>query len=140
VNVNTSLPGASILEYTLGTDPVNFIGESLYGSDPGLIANIKEFRIYNTALTPAQIAADNALGPNQLLGTSTHVSLSTSISGGNLIIKWPTSSALVNLLTSSSLGAGATWTTVSATPTVVGGNYQVTVPISGSVQYYALSQ
>lgn len=140
VNVNTSLPGASILEYTLGTDPVNFIGESLYGSDPGLIANIKEFRIYNTALTPAQIAADNALGPNQLLGTSTHVSLSTSISGGNLLIKWPTSSALVNLLTSSSLGAGAVWTNVSATPTVVGGNYQVTVPISGSVQYYALSQ
>jgi Bacterial Ig-like domain (group 2) len=139
VNVNTSLPGASILEYTLGTDPVNFIGESLYGGDPGLLANIKEFRIYSTALTPVQIAADNALGPNQLIGTSTHVSVSASVSGGNLIITWPTSSELVNLVSTSSLGVGASWTTVSQKPTVVGGNYQVTIPVTGSAQYFGLS-
>jgi len=140
VNVNTSLPGASILEYTLGTDPVNFIGESLYGGDPGLLANIKEFRIYSTALTPAQIAADDALGPNVVIGTSTNVSVSTSVSGGNLILTWPTSSALVTVLSSSSLGAGASWTTVSPKLTVVGGNYQASIPITGSAQFFRLVQ
>ncbi len=139
-NINTGVPGGSILAYTLGADPINYIGESLYGSDPGLLANIDEFRIYSTALTPAQIAADDALGPNQLIGTSTNVSVSASVSGGNLVLSWPTSSALVNLLSSSSLGSGASWTTVSQKLTVVGGNYRVTIPISGSAQFFRLEQ
>ena len=111
--------------------------------DPGLLANISEFRIYNGPLTPAQIAADYALGPNQLLGTSTSVSLSASISGGNVVLKWPTTSALVTLLSSPTLGTGAVWTPVSTANgalTVAGGNYQVTVPDTGSAQFFRLQQ
>ena len=135
------------LNYQLGPDPVNYIGQSLYTSasgnlpDPGLRANFQEFRIYSTALTPAQIAADYVLGPNQTLGTSTEVKLSASHSGSNTIVKWPTTSALVTLLSSPTLGAGAVWTPV-ATPLANdgSGNYQVTVPMTGSAQFFRLQQ
>jgi hypothetical protein len=129
----------SILSYTLGTDPINHIGQSVYTGDPGLLANVDEFRIYTNALTVAQIAAEYALGPNQLLGTSLTTSLSATLSSGNVIIKWPTTSALVNLLSSQTLGASAVWTPVSAPLTVVSGNYQVTVPATGTL-FFRLGQ
>jgi hypothetical protein len=131
------------LNYGLGSDPLNYIGQSLYTGDPGLLANIDEFRIYKNALTPAQIAADYALGPNQLLGTSTSVSLSASASGSNVVLKWPTTSALVTLLSSPALGTGAVWTPVSTANgalAVAGGNYQVSVPDTGSAQFFRLQQ
>lgn len=133
---------ASILNFTLGSDPNNYIGQSLYATDPGMLANVDEFRIYNTALTPGQIAADHALGPNQLIGTSTIVSLTATISGGNIVLKWPTTSALVSVMTSSSLGAGAVWTPAAGTliTTDAGSNYQMTVPGSGTAQFFRLQQ
>jgi hypothetical protein len=134
----------SILAYTLGADPTNYIGESLYTGDPGMQANIDEFRIYSGALSASQISADYALGPNQLRGSSTApVSLSVSQSGGNLVLAWPSSSALVTLLSSPVLGPGAVWTPVAVPPgamTVSGGNYQVTMPTPGSAVFYRLSQ
>jgi hypothetical protein len=129
----------SILANTLGTDPNNYIGESLYTADPGLLANISEFRIYTNALTAAQIAADHALGSGQLIGTNTKVSLSATVSGGSLVVKWPTTSALVSLMTSSALGTGASWTAVTGSLTTDGnGNYEVTIPTTGSAQFFRL--
>jgi hypothetical protein len=134
----------SILAYTLGADPVNYIGQSLYNTDPGLQANIDEFRIYNGALTPSQIAADNALGPNQLIGTSTApVTLAVKSSGSNVTFSWPTTSAEVTLLASPKLGPGATWTAVTIPGGAMkasGGNYQVTLPASGSAEFFRLSK
>ena len=134
--------GGSILAYTLGGDPWNSIGLSLYASDPGLLASVDEFRIYTNALTAAQIAADHALGPNQFIGTSTApVNLSASRSGGNLIIKWPTTSALVNLVSSPALGAGAIWTPAGGTLATDGsGNYQMTIPALDSTRFFRLQQ
>jgi hypothetical protein len=127
----------SILKWALHKDPNNYIGQSLYTGDPGLLANIDEFRIYNGPLTAAQIAADNALGPNQLRGTSTSVKL--SINGSDPVISWPTTSALVQLLSSPTLGPGAVWTPMNMSGlTVVGSNYQMTVPVTGSAMYYRL--
>ena len=141
---------ATILPYILGADPINYIGQSLYAGnpnvnpvvlpDPGLLANIQEFRIYTNALTATQIAADHVLGPNQLPGTSLNATLSVSFaSGGNLVIKWPTTSARVTLLAASTLGTSATWTPVNDAMTTDGnGNYQVTIPITGSAQFFRL--
>jgi hypothetical protein len=134
-NVSNLLPDA------LGQDPLNYLGASLYGSDPLLKASISEFRIYKGPLTAGQIQADHALGPDQLIGSSTTVSLTAaSAGGGNVVIKWPTTSALVNLMSSPTLGAGATWTPVSnGVLTVSGGNYVMTVPVSGA-RYFRLTQ
>jgi hypothetical protein len=132
---------ADPLNYGLGPDPLNYIGQSLYTGDPGLLANFSEFRIYKSALTPAQIAADYVLGPTQTFGTSTNVKLSASRSGSNTIVKWPTTSALVTLLSSPTLGAGAVWTPVASPLATDGsGNYQVTVPMTGSAQFFRLQQ
>ena len=142
----------SILAFTLGADPLNYIGQSLYAGnpnvappvapDPGLLANIDEFRIYGNALTAAQIAADHALGPNQFIGTGTTVSLTASGSAGNLVLKWPTSSALVALVSSPTLGTGAVWSQVnmSALTTDGAGHYQISVPATGSAQFFRLQQ
>jgi hypothetical protein len=129
------------LNYGLGPDPVNYIGQSLYTGDPGLLANIQEFRIYSTALTPAQIAADYVLGPTQVFGTSTHVKLSASHTSSSTVLKWPTTSALVTVLTSSTLGAGAVWTPVNLPLSTDGsGNYQITVPTAGTAQFFRLQE
>lgn len=137
VNNSVTHPLAS----TLGSDPLNYLGLSLYAADPFLTGSIDELRIYNGALSAAQIAANQALGPNQLIGTSMNVSLAvTSAGGGNVVLKWPTSSALVDVMSSPVLGAGAVWTSVNRTLTVVGGNYQMTVPITGTAQFFRLQQ
>jgi len=132
INNNVSNPLAS----TLGADPLNYLGLSLYVTDPQLNASINEFRIYNGPLSAAQIAADHALGPNQLIGTSPNVSLHAALSGHNLVITWPTTSALVNLVSSPVLGPGAVWTPANlGSLTAGGGNYQISMPAAGAAFY-----
>jgi hypothetical protein len=142
VAYQTYYANSSDLAATLGADPINYIGGSLYAADPGLNASIDEFRIYSGPMQAAQIGADYLLGPNQLLGTTTSVTLSATLSGGNLVLTWPTNSALVNLVSSPVLGTGATWSPVSLTPggnwIINGSNYQVTLTPSASAQYYRL--
>jgi len=128
------------LAATLGSDPLNALGASLYAADPFLTGSIDEVRIYSGPLSAAQIAADYALGPNQLIGTSRTVSLSASLSGGNVILSWPTNSALVDVIASPVLGAGATWTSANLPLTVAGGKFQMTVPAIGSARYFRLQQ
>jgi hypothetical protein len=128
----------SILNYTLGADNLNYIGHSLYNADPTLNGSIDEFRIYSGPLTSAQVAADHALGPNQLLGTSTNVTLTATRTSGSVVITWPTTSALVSLVSSPQLGSGAVWTPVSASLSVVGGNYQVTLSASSGAAFFRL--
>lgn len=136
INNNVTITLAS----ALGTDPLNYIGRSLYNNDPYIDASVDEFRIYNGPLTAGQVMADYALGANQLIGTSTNVSLSASMSGGSLVVSWPTTSALVTLLSSPTLGSGAVWTPVNVTYTVVGGNYRVILPTSSSAQFFRLQK
>jgi hypothetical protein len=128
----------SPLAGTLGADPLNYIGQSLYLADPFLLANIDEFRIYSGAMSAAQVAADHVLGPNQLIGTGTSVKLTATKSGGNIVLKWPTSSALVTVLSSTSLsGPWATFSSNGLT-TDGSGNYQLTVPATGTIRFFRL--
>ena len=139
--VGPTYNSGTVLASTLGADPLNYIGQSLYNADPGLLATIDEFRIYTNALTSAQIKADHALGANAFIGTSTNVSLAGGMSGGNLVIKWPTASALVNLVSAPQLGAGAVWTAANGTLTTDGsGNYEMTISPTGAAQFYRLTQ
>lgn len=128
----------SALAYTLGADVNNYIGESLYTGDPGMLANVDEVRIYSGALTQSQIAADYALGPNVLPSNAPMIYVSAS--GKNLIITWSTSGTSgYSLQESTTLGAGASWSAVGITPTVAGSNYQVTVPITGATEFFRLA-
>jgi len=60
-------------------------------------------------------------------------------SGGNIIVTWPTNSALT-LQSTTSLGSSATWTPVSTPPTVVDGQNTVTNMNSGPQQFFRLGQ
>ena len=138
INSNVSNPLAD----TLGADPLNYLGASLYANDPGLTCTINEFRIYNGALTAGQILADQALGPNQLIGTNRIVSLSAKVSGDPaVVLSWPTNSALVDVMSSSTLlGAGTSWSAVIDPLVIVSTNYQMTIPATSSVQFFRLQQ
>ena len=88
-------------------------------------------------LTPSQVAASFAAGPSGGGSGGNNPSLSASVSGNNLVITWPASATGFNLEGSPALGAGATWTTISGT-TIVGGNVQATVPMTGKAQFFRL--
>jgi hypothetical protein len=128
----------SPLAGTLGADPLNYIGQSLYVADPFLQANVDEVRIYSGAMGAAQVAADHALGPNQLIGVGTSVKLSASKSGSSIILKWPTSSALVTVLSATSLSGPWTTFNSSGLTTDGSGNYQLTVPANNTVRFFRL--
>jgi hypothetical protein len=130
----------SSLRYVLGADPLNYIGQSLSLGDNFLNGSVDEFRIYNGPISASQARADYLLGPNQLFGTNTNVSLTVTLAGTNLLLKWPTTSALVNLTSSPVIGAGAAWSPVNGTLAVASGNYQMTIPVTGSTRYFRLEQ
>lgn len=119
--------------------PFNYLGRSQWSADPALAMLMDEFRIYNGPLSPGQVKANSLLGPNQLVGANPSVSLTATASGNNIVLTWPTTSALVTLLSSPTLGATANWTEVSAGALVIdGSNYKWTVPQSGAAQYFRL--
>jgi hypothetical protein len=137
VALNSSITISLAAAFATG-DPLNYIGHSLYSADPYFSASVDEFRIYNGPLQAPAIKADAALGPNQLIGTATNISLTAAMSGGNVVLSWPTTSALVNVQTSSALGNGAVWTTANGTLTVSGGNYYMTIPAGTGAQFFRL--
>jgi len=118
-------------------DVFNYIGHSLYTGDPHEDLNLGEFRIYNGALSPAEVEASQILGPSVLL-SNTSAKLSASVSRGSLVISWPLTAAGFSLYSSASLGPQAVWTVVSATPAIVGQTFQVSIPASGTSQFYEL--
>ncbi|MGC9942537.1 MAG: LamG-like jellyroll fold domain-containing protein [Verrucomicrobiota bacterium] len=116
---------------------LNKIGGDLW-PDPGMQGSVSEFRIYNGVMSPSEVAQTQVLGPTNLLTVVTAgPTLGAVMSGGNLIISWPQSATGYTLQSRSSLTSG-TWTNVSGTPSVVGNNYQLSVPISGASQFYRL--
>ncbi len=140
----------SVLDGASAQNPNNYIGWDGYqgdanigltdrGPDPTLNGSVAEFRIYSSALNAAQVSADYALGPNQVIGTCRSVSLTPTLSNGNIVISWPTCSAYVTLVSSPLPGNGP-WTPVTnGTLAVVGSNYQETIPIgAGSGLAYGL--
>jgi len=60
--------------------------------------------------------------------------------GANVILTWPTNPAGFTLQSATNLLSTTVWTTVSPEPVVLSGQNTVTNPISGTQQFYRLSQ
>jgi hypothetical protein len=115
-----------------------YLGRSAFATDNATSGQMNEFRIYTGAKYSSEIAADFLAGPDSLVSTAPK--LSVAFSAGNVVITWSTNGTSAYSLESSAvLGSGASWSTVGGTA-VVGANYQATVPISGSSQFFRLSQ
>ncbi|HEV2437680.1 MAG TPA: LamG-like jellyroll fold domain-containing protein [Verrucomicrobiae bacterium] len=112
-----------------------FIGQSLYNGDPYASLALDEFRIYNGVLSPADVAASQSLGPDQVL--TTNVAITATPSGGNLILSWPAAASGFTLQSRASLTSGS-WTGVSPAATLVGNQWQVTVPRTSGTQFFRL--
>jgi hypothetical protein len=118
-------------------DVYSRIGRSLYSGDPYPDFTLDEFRIYSGALQPADIAATQALGPGQLLSTASPV-VSAITAGGYLTLSWPLAASSFTVYTATNLTGGG-WLAVAVSPQIVGGQWQVTLPVANSsVQFYRL--
>jgi hypothetical protein len=111
----------------------SWIGRSPY-ADPYVNANVDEFRIYRGRLAADEILAADVLGPNQL--PTTTVTVTFAHSGNNVVLSWPVAAAGFSVLSKSSLTGS--WTALTNAPTLVGNNWQVTVPTSSSAQFFRL--
>jgi len=116
-----------------------YVGRSLYTADAYLDWTLEELRIYNGPLSPAEIAATDALGPNQVL-TTNRPTISVSAAGGALTLAWPLAAAGYTVLTATNLGSG-NWTAAAAAPQIVGRQWQSTLPFTNrAAQYYRLEK
>ena len=113
----------------------SWLGYSPYG-DPGILGSIDEYRIYEGRLSPEEIKAEDVLGPDTTLSTSATVTASAS--NGTITLSWPVASAGFAVASASSLSNGGNWTTLTNAPTLVGTQWQLTVPNTGSNQFFEL--
>jgi hypothetical protein len=121
-------------------DAYSWIGRSLYSGDPYPDFTLDEFRIYNGALSPAEIAAADALGANQLLDNSSPSFNTTMVTGNSLILSWPLASAGFTLMSRTNLASGA-WSTAALTPPQIsGGQWQLSIPMTQNAQYFRLQK
>ena len=125
---------------SLGNTLNNYLGRSQY-ADPYLNGVLDEFRIYTAALSRAEIAATDALGPNQLLSTNSP-SITVASTATNLTLTWPLASAGFTLQSRTNLILGNWVNVASPAPQIIGGQWQVTLPVSVSVDsaFYRLSK
>jgi alpha-L-arabinofuranosidase len=115
-----------------------YLAKSLYSGDPYPDLILDEFRIYNGALSPQEITASQALGPDVLLST-TGPALTVVLADKNLTLSWPAASAGFGLETRTNLVSGA-WAPVAVPPQLGGSSWQVTVPVTGNEQYFRLQR
>jgi hypothetical protein len=113
-------------------DARNFLGRSLFLADPMLIGAIDDFRIYYGNMSAAQVAASFAAGPDAERVTAT-------LNGSNVIITWPDVPVLAgySLQYAPTLTPPVNWVGAGGS-TIVGGNNQVSIPLTNSQSYFRL--
>jgi hypothetical protein len=116
----------------------NYIGRSLYNTDPYPDLVLDEFRIYNYALSLDEIAATQVLGPDQLLSTNSPAITCTS-GPGSLTLSWPVASPGFTLQFRTNLISGA-WLPVRSSPQLIGTQWQMTMPITSTNQFFRLQR
>ena len=93
---------------------------------------LDEFRIYNTGLSAAEIAATAGLGSSQQLNPGSP-SVGITPGMGSLNLAWPLASAGYTLQSRTDLVSGNWVNVTSPAPQLVGGQWQVAIPSSNAV-------
>ena len=116
----------------------SYIGRSLYSGDTYFDFSLDEFRIYNGAMQPADIATAQLAGPNVL--PTTNVTLNALKTGGSLALNWPVAGSGFTLASSPTLGSGAVWKPVPVAPNIFGANYQLTITPANGTLFFRLQR
>ncbi len=133
--VTGTLPPLSAMN---NQDVNNWLGRSQFVADADFTGSYNEFRLYSGAMTPSQVAASHAAGPNNLPSPEVPApQLAAEISGSNLNLSWPAEATGFQLESTTALGTGAAWT-AAGNGTVSGGRFRATVPIDGTARYFRL--
>jgi hypothetical protein len=128
---------APSLPVTANVDTNSFIGKSMFNADPYLSGTVDEFRIYQGALTPAEVANHYASGPNSL--PTPAPTLGIKLGQGVVTISWPTNgTAAYTLVSSASLTGG--WVPFTGTVTTQNGQNLATDTIGSAPRFYRLQR
>ena len=112
----------------LGSTANNYLGKSQW-ADPYFNGQLDEFRIHSVALSGAEISASYALGVNSLLSTNSPAINLTNAAAG-LTLTWPLASAGFAVQSRTNLTSGNWLNVTSPAPQIIGGQWQVTLPVS----------
>lgn len=116
----------------------NWLGRSQY-NDPYFNGSFNEFRLYDGAMTAAQVATSFAAGADATLGRPSLRIVSGG--AGALTLRWPAAAAGYKLESSSLIGPGAVWTPVAGAATQDGADLTFSVnSAAAAARYYRLSQ
>jgi uncharacterized repeat protein (TIGR03803 family) len=132
--INTNGTGFTILHsFTLNDN------SNTDGADPQTALILSGNTLYGTA------SSGGSAGDGTVFSLSFPPQLSITPSGANVILTWPTNDAGFSysgyaLQSTTNLASPAVWATNSPAPVVVNGQNAVTNPISGTQQFYRLSQ
>jgi uncharacterized repeat protein (TIGR03803 family) len=108
------------------------------GVEPSAGLIISGNTLYGTAYKGGN--AGNGTVFSLSLGSVSAPQLTIIRSGANVILRWPTNAAGFTLQSTTNLVSPAVWTTVSPGPIIADGQNAVTNPVSGTQQFYRLSQ
>jgi Concanavalin A-like lectin/glucanases superfamily len=133
--------GLTLNPSSLGSTTHNYLGKSQSTSDPYLNGSLDEFRIYNVALSSAEVAATAALGPDQLLSTNPPL-MGLALTETNLVITWPLANTGFTLQSCTDLTLGHWLSVPSPAPQIVSNQWQLLLPRPGdtSSAFYRLSK
>jgi hypothetical protein len=120
-----------VIDLALVVDNFSFLGRSQF-ADPAFNGSIDEFRLYYGLMTPSQVSASFAAGADT-------ERLTVTISGDNVVVSWPTLLTEGYSLQYSLSLTPVNWLPAGA-PTVVGGNNQVTIPLTNSSSFFRLTK
>jgi hypothetical protein len=104
-----------------------YIGRSLNAGDPYPTWTIKELRFYNSALSAADVAASDALGPTQVLSTNSPL-MSVAMTGTSLTLSWPVASPDYTVQARTNLVLGSWINVTSPVPQIVNSQWQMPLP------------
>jgi hypothetical protein len=117
-------------------DVNNWLGRAQWG-DPMFQGTYNEFRIWEGALTADQVAAAYAAGPNQLPDVSPAPTITPSLSGSSLVLRWPATTSGFVLESTVLLGPPASWGAVDTSGAVdEGGQKVLTLAIDSATKFY----
>jgi autotransporter-associated beta strand protein len=138
IYVDGVLAGSGTITITpsqLGTTTQNCIGRSQWTSDPYLIGRVDDFRIYNGALSAAQLAALVAAYPVPPPAPTNVVA--TVVSANEIDFTWSPANGATNYYVKRSTTSGGPYTTISAPLTQT--NFSDTSLIGGNTYYYVVT-
>jgi hypothetical protein len=131
---------ASVVLKTI-SDVNNWLGRSQW-DDNMFQGSYNEFRIWDGALTPEEVAASVTAGPNTL-PVVTRPTLTVTLGAGNTVtISWPAAASDFTMDSTTALtGATTVWTPVDISGAATVGDQKVlTVTASGNAKYYRMKK